>query len=105
MMNQGLPRAHRENQQSFLWPGAMSSRAWTDAAKALNVAGYFAMLADDVAGPHYDKAAYRRQLSPRLDNRSEGSVELEQRTIGAVLKGPAKSGSRATNQRSTYRPA
>ena len=24
------------------------------------------MLADDVAGPHYSKAAYRRQLSPRL---------------------------------------
>lgn len=44
------------------------------------------MLAEDVAGRPYNKAAHRRQLLPRLNNRSEGSVEFKHQNISAVLK-------------------
>ncbi len=65
----------------------MSSQAWTDAENDLIVAVYFAMLADDVVGHPYSKAEHRRRLLPRLDNRSEGSVEFKHQNISAVLKG------------------
>lgn len=65
----------------------MSSRAWTDTENDLIVADYFAMLADDLTGHSYNKAAHRRQLLPLLDNRSEGSVEFKHQNISAVLKG------------------
>lgn len=45
------------------------------------------MLADDVAGRPYNKAAHRRQLLPLLNNRSAGSVEFKHQNISAVLKG------------------
>lgn len=65
----------------------MSSQAWTDTENDLIVADYFAMLADDVAGRPYNKAAHRRQLLPLLNNRSAGSVEFKHQNISAVLKG------------------
>lgn len=65
----------------------MPSQAWTDAENDLIVADYFAMLADDVAGRPYNKAAHRRQLLPRLKDRSDGSVEFKHQNISAVLKG------------------
>jgi hypothetical protein len=65
----------------------MSSEAWTDAENDLIVADYFAMLADDAAGRPYNKAAHRRQLLPRLNDRSDGSVEFKHQNISAVLKG------------------
>lgn len=65
----------------------MSSQAWTDAENDLIVVDYFAMLADDVAGRPYNKAAHRRQLLPLLNNRSDGSVEFKHQNISAVLKG------------------
>ncbi|WMS44650.1 DUF3883 domain-containing protein [Acuticoccus sp. MNP-M23] len=45
------------------------------------------MLADDVAGQSYNKAAHRRALLPHLLSRSEGSVEFKHQNISAVLKG------------------
>ncbi len=48
------------------------------------------MLADDVAGRPYNKAAHRRQLLPRLNDRSDGSVEFKHQNISAVLKGLGK---------------
>ena len=65
----------------------MSSQAWTDAENDLIVADYFAMLADDVAGHPYNKAEHRMQLLPRLNDRSDGSVEFQHQNISAVLKG------------------
>lgn len=65
----------------------MLSQAWTDAENDLIVADYFAMLANDVAGRPYNKAEHRRLLLPRLNNRSEGSVEFKHQNISAVLKG------------------
>lgn len=65
----------------------MASQAWTDAENDLIVADYFAMLADDAAGRPYNKAEHRRQLLPRLNDRSDGSVEFKHQNISAVLKG------------------
>lgn len=65
----------------------MPSQAWTDAENDLVVADYFAMLADDLAGRPYNKAEHRRQLLPRLNDRSDGSVEFKHQNISAVLKG------------------
>lgn len=45
------------------------------------------MLENDVAGRPYNKAEHRRQLLPRLNNRSGGSVEFKHQNISAVLKG------------------
>ncbi|MBS4049167.1 MAG: DUF3883 domain-containing protein [Alphaproteobacteria bacterium] len=65
----------------------MSSESWTDAENDLIVADYFAMLADDVGGRSYSKTDHRRALLPRLNGRSEGSVEFKHQNISAVLKG------------------
>jgi hypothetical protein len=65
----------------------MSNGAWTDRENDLIVADYFAMLTDDIAGRHYNKAEHRRALQPRLNDRSEGSIEFKHQNISAVLKG------------------
>ncbi|WP_424973513.1 DUF3883 domain-containing protein [Dinoroseobacter sp. S124A] len=65
----------------------MSNGPWTDGENDLIVADYFAMLAEDIAGRPYNKAAHRRALLPRLNDRSEGSVEFKHQNISAVLKG------------------
>ncbi|SDH40161.1 DUF3883 domain-containing protein [Roseospirillum parvum] len=65
----------------------MPSQPWSDAENDLIVADYFAMLADDILGRPYSKAAHRRALLPRLDGRSEASVEFKHQNISAVLKG------------------
>ena len=43
------------------------------------------MLAKEVAGHAYSKAEHRRSLQPRLENRSEGSIEFKHQNISAVL--------------------
>ncbi|MCA8926490.1 MAG: DUF3883 domain-containing protein [Alphaproteobacteria bacterium] len=65
----------------------MSNRPWSDAENDRIVADYFAMLADDITGRHYNKAEHRRALLPLLNGRSEGSVEFKHQNISAVLKG------------------
>ncbi|WP_424964831.1 DUF3883 domain-containing protein [Dinoroseobacter sp. S375] len=65
----------------------MTNGPWTDGENDLIVADYFAMLAEDIAGHPYNKAAHRRALLPRLNDRSEGSVEFKHQNISAVLKG------------------
>ncbi len=65
----------------------MSSEPWTDEENDLIVADYFAMLADDVFGRPYSKAAHRRALLPLLNRRTEGSIEFKHQNISAVLKG------------------
>jgi hypothetical protein len=49
------------------------------------VADYLAMLASELAGVRYSKAAHRRRLMLSLDNRSEQSVEFKHSNISAVL--------------------
>ncbi|WPB84966.1 DUF3883 domain-containing protein [Sediminicoccus rosea] len=60
---------------------------WTDEENDLIVAAYFAMLAADASRTPYNKASYRRALLPRLNTRSEGSIEFKHQNISAVLKG------------------
>ena len=65
----------------------MSNGAWTDEENDLIVADYFAMLADDISGRHYNKSEHRRRLMHRVQARSEGSIEFKHQNISAVLKG------------------
>ena len=46
---------------------------------------YVTMLEKQLAGVPYSKAAYRRALLPRLNNRSEGSIEYKHQNVSAVL--------------------
>ncbi len=64
----------------------MSSEAWTDDENDLIVADYFAMLADDVVGRLYNKAAHNRELQAQI-GRSRASLEYKHQNISAVLMG------------------
>ena len=60
--------------------------AWSDEENDLIVGTYFAMLADDLTGRAYNKSQHRRALLPRLNNRTEASIEFKHQNISAVLK-------------------
>lgn len=62
------------------------SEAWSDDEIDLIVADYFAMLAIDLAGGGYNKAAHNRALQGELA-RSRGSIEFKHQNISAVLLG------------------
>lgn len=64
----------------------MSTGPWTDHENDLIVADYFAMLADDLSGRSYNKAAHNRRLQEQID-RSRPSIEFKHQNISAVLKG------------------
>ena len=58
---------------------------WTDNEINLIVADYFAMLGQELAGQQFNKTAHRAALSPRLNGRSNGSVEFKHQNISGVL--------------------
>ncbi len=58
---------------------------WSREEVAATVADYFAMLAAELSGVPYNKAAHRRALIKRLSGRSEQSVEFKHANISAVL--------------------
>ena len=58
---------------------------WNEQENRLVVADYFAMLADELAGKPYNKAATLRALAPLLDDRSRGSIEFKRANISATL--------------------
>ena len=64
----------------------MSGSPWTDEENDLIVEDYFAMLAKDVAGRDYSKTVHRRALMPRLQSRSEPSIEYKHQNISAALR-------------------
>lgn len=64
----------------------MSREDWTDAQNDALVADYFAMLADDLAGRRYNKAAHNRALQSAI-GRTRGSIEFKHQNVSAVLKG------------------
>ena len=64
----------------------MPGSAWTDEENDRIVEDYFAMLAEDVAGRNYSKTAHRHALMPRLQNRSETSIEYKHQNISAALR-------------------
>jgi len=58
---------------------------WTGGELDLIVADYFAMLADELAGRPYAKAAHNAALRERIP-RSRGSVEFKYQNVSAVLE-------------------
>jgi hypothetical protein len=59
---------------------------WTDQQNDAIVADYFAMLAEDIAGRPYNKAAHNTALQT-MTGRPRGSIEYKHQNISAVLKG------------------
>ena len=59
---------------------------WSDAENDQIVADYLAMLADDLAGRPYNKAAHNRALQARLPGRSHKSIEFKHRNVSAVMQ-------------------
>jgi hypothetical protein len=58
---------------------------WSREEVEATVADYLAMLASELAGVQYNKAAHRRDLAKQLDNRSEQAIEFKHANISAVL--------------------
>lgn len=59
---------------------------WTAEEVAATVADYFHMLTQELSGQQVNKAAHRRALLPKLNNRSEASIEFKHQNISAVLQ-------------------
>jgi hypothetical protein len=63
----------------------MSGADWSRQEVEAIVDDYLSMLASELAGTPYNKAAHRRTLLPLLDARSEQSVEFKHCNISAAL--------------------
>lgn len=63
---------------------ASAGQDWTDEELDRIVADYFDMLAEEIAGIPFNKAAHNRALREHID-RSKSSVEFKHRNISAVL--------------------
>ena len=64
----------------------MSGGDWTDVENDLIVDDYLDMLAEDLAGRPYNKAAHNRALQVLLPGRSHKSIEFKHRNISAVMQ-------------------
>jgi hypothetical protein len=58
---------------------------WSKEEVTLIVGDYFAMLQLELRGQKFSKADHRRDLLPRLDNRTAGSVEFKHQNTSAIL--------------------
>ncbi len=70
-------------------PGSLARMVgefWTDKENDTIIADYFAMLADDLAGKPYNKAAHNRNLQATI-GRSRSSIEWKHQNISAILIG------------------
>jgi hypothetical protein len=63
----------------------MSPTDWSRQEVEAIVDDYLSMLASELAGVPYNKSAHRRALRPRLNSRSEQSIEFKHGNISAVL--------------------
>lgn len=59
--------------------------AWSADEDRAIVSDYFDMMAATARGERVNKAATRRALLPRLNNRSEASIEFKRCNVSAVL--------------------
>jgi hypothetical protein len=66
-------------------PEQARGRDWTDQEVRLIVADYFAMLQAEAQGQPYKKSEHRKALIPRLEGRSEASVEFKHANVSGVL--------------------
>lgn len=64
----------------------MSGSDWSRQEVEAIVDDYLSMLASELAGVPYNKAAHRRALLPRLNGRSEQSIEFKHANISAALQ-------------------
>lgn len=58
---------------------------WTEKEVKLIVEDYFDMFLDELSEKKYNKSKHRENLSPKLINRSKGSIEFKHQNISAVL--------------------
>ena len=63
----------------------MSGNDWSRQEVEAIVDDYLSMLASELAGTPYNKAAHRRALLPRLKGRTEKAIEYKYRNISAAL--------------------
>ncbi|MES9933573.1 MAG: DUF3883 domain-containing protein [Candidatus Sedimenticola sp. PURPLELP] len=70
-----------EERRSLLSPG----NGWDWIECELTVQSYFSMLEKELRGERYNKAAFRRELQPKLSDRSEASIEFKHQNISAIL--------------------
>ena len=66
-------------------PTAASRRPWTSEEVEQTVADYFHMLRLELSGQRYSKTEHRRELKERVDQRSDGAIEMKHQNISAVL--------------------
>lgn len=58
---------------------------WTEQEVSLIVADYFSMLESELHGKSFKKADHRKALAPKLQSRSEGSIEFKHQNVSGVL--------------------
>lgn len=58
---------------------------WSEREVGLVVADYFTMLERELLGTPFNKAEHRRSLAPKLDGRSDASIEFKHANISAVM--------------------
>jgi hypothetical protein len=58
---------------------------WTEQEVGLIVADYFDMLEAEVLGKSFKKSEHRKALSPKLQGRSDGSIEFKHQNVSGVL--------------------
>jgi hypothetical protein len=63
----------------------MSGADWSRHEVEAIVADYLSMLASELSGSAYSKTAHRRALKPRLNGRSDQSIEYKHANISAAL--------------------
>jgi len=64
----------------------MKGKDWSENEVLLAVEDYFDMLRSELRGEPFNKTEHRAQLVARLDERSEGSVEMKHANISAALR-------------------
>ncbi len=63
------------------------ARDWTEAEVDAIVADYFDMLRAELRGDSFNKSEHRRGVAPKLDDRTDGSIERKHQNTSAVLIG------------------
>jgi hypothetical protein len=58
---------------------------WTEEEVGLIVADYFDMLEAELLGKSFKKSDHRKALAPKLEGRSEGSIEFKHQNVSGVL--------------------
>jgi len=66
-------------------PSPLLMSEWSQLECEAIIQDYMAMFGSELKGEPYSKAEHRRALLPKLDSRTEGSIEFKHQNISAVL--------------------